>query len=65
MACGKPVIGTKVGGVPEALSNHDVGILVNPRDPELSRCNFECIREKMGTRNHNRVCKAVFMEQSC
>lgn len=34
MACGKPVIGTKVGGVPEALSNQDVGVLVNPRDPE-------------------------------
>jgi glycosyltransferase involved in cell wall biosynthesis len=32
LACGKPVIGTKVGGVPEALSNPDVGFLVNPRD---------------------------------
>jgi len=32
LACGKPVISTKVGGVPEALSNPDVGILVKPRD---------------------------------
>jgi glycosyltransferase involved in cell wall biosynthesis len=33
LACGKSVIGTRVGGVPEVLSNQDVGILVNPRDP--------------------------------
>lgn len=33
LACGKPVIGTKVGGVREALSNPDVGILVDPKDP--------------------------------
>ena len=33
MACGKPVIGTKVGGIPEAITNDDLGILVNPRDP--------------------------------
>jgi len=32
LACGKPVIGTRVGGVPEALTNREVGILVNPRD---------------------------------
>jgi glycosyltransferase involved in cell wall biosynthesis len=30
MACGKPIVGTTVGGVPEALSNPDVGILVKP-----------------------------------
>jgi glycosyltransferase involved in cell wall biosynthesis len=33
MACGKPVIGTRVGGIPEALTKNDVGILVNPKDP--------------------------------
>jgi glycosyltransferase involved in cell wall biosynthesis len=35
MACGKPVIGTKVGGIPEAITNDDLGILVNPKDPEI------------------------------
>lgn len=34
MACGKPVIGTKVGGIPDAISDDSVGILVNPRDRE-------------------------------
>lgn len=32
MACGKPVIGTAVGGVPEIVSNSDVGLLVKPKD---------------------------------
>lgn len=35
MACGKPVIGTCVGGVQEAVANESVGILVNPKDPEM------------------------------
>ena len=35
MACGKPIIGTKVGGVPEAIFHQDLGILVNPRNPEV------------------------------
>lgn len=35
MACGKPVIGTCVGGVQEAVANETVGILVNPKDPEM------------------------------
>ena len=34
MACGKPVIATAVGGIPEALSNPDIGTLVNPQDSE-------------------------------
>ncbi len=31
MCCGRPVIGTAVGGVPEVIS--DTGAVVNPRDP--------------------------------
>jgi glycosyltransferase involved in cell wall biosynthesis len=31
-ACGKPVIGTRVGGIPEALTNQEVGLLVDPED---------------------------------
>ena len=47
MACGKPVIGTKVGGIPEALSNPDVGVLVNPRDPEaLADIILNSLRKK-------------------
>jgi glycosyltransferase involved in cell wall biosynthesis len=37
MACGKPVIGTRVGGIPEIVRTNDVGILTKPADPkELS-----------------------------
>jgi teichuronic acid biosynthesis glycosyltransferase TuaC len=34
MACGKPVVGTKVGGIPEAVSNDKVGILCEPQNPK-------------------------------
>ncbi len=34
MACGKPVVGTRVGGTPEILRSDDVGILVEPSNPK-------------------------------
>jgi len=34
MACGKPIVGTKVGGVPEIITNKEVGILVSPKNPQ-------------------------------
>jgi glycosyltransferase involved in cell wall biosynthesis len=33
MAAGKPVIGTAVGGIPEAVHDGETGLLVPPRDP--------------------------------
>jgi glycosyltransferase involved in cell wall biosynthesis len=33
MACGRPVVGTRVGGVPEALHSEELGRLVDPEDP--------------------------------
>ncbi len=33
-ACGKPVVATKVGGVPEAVANESLGILVEPGNKE-------------------------------
>lgn len=33
MSCGKPVISTNVGGVPEIVKNHENGILLPPNDP--------------------------------
>ena len=35
LACSKPVIATRVGGIPEAISNNNVGIVIDPRDPKL------------------------------
>ncbi len=34
MACGKPVIGSKVDGIPEVIGDNESGILLDPRTPE-------------------------------
>lgn len=47
MACGIPVIGTKVGGIPEILSNRNLGKLVNPADHiDLAESILSLIEEK-------------------
>jgi len=34
LGCGKPFVGTRVGGVPEVIASDDYGLLVEPADPE-------------------------------
>ncbi|MBP2133105.1 glycosyltransferase involved in cell wall biosynthesis [Methanomicrobium sp. W14] len=34
LGCGKPFIGTKVGGIPEIITSEDYGLLVEPADPD-------------------------------
>ena len=47
MACGKPVVATKVGGVPEAIYSDELGILVPPKDSEsLSWAILEVLDRK-------------------
>jgi glycosyltransferase involved in cell wall biosynthesis len=65
MGCGKPVIATNVGGIPEVIKNRENGILVSPKNPEaLYRAMNELLddgekREKMG-RIGKRVCDERF-----
>ena len=37
MACGKPVVGTRAGGIPEVVEDGVTGFLVVPRDPTVAR----------------------------
>jgi len=34
LGCGKPFIGTKVGGIPEIITSDNYGLLVEPEDPQ-------------------------------
>ena len=54
MAAGKPCVGTRAGGIPEAIANGETGLIVPPRDPEaLARAIIALLtddarREAMG-----------------
>lgn len=34
LACGRPIVATKVGGIPDMVKDRETGILVNPDSPE-------------------------------
>ncbi len=54
MACGKPVIATKVGGIPEIIKDNETGILIKPHNPKmlgkviLSLLSDEKLRKRLG-----------------
>ncbi|MCK5512598.1 MAG: glycosyltransferase family 4 protein, partial [Thermodesulfovibrionia bacterium] len=60
-ACGKPVVATRVGGIPEVVQDNQTGILVPPRDAyELARAVISLLedknkRQKMGETAKNWV----------
>lgn len=60
-ACGKPVIGGRSGGIPDAIIDGETGLLVNPHDPEdialaLTRLlsNYE-LANRLGEQGRKRV----------
>jgi glycosyltransferase involved in cell wall biosynthesis len=47
IACGKPVVATRVGGIPDIISSSDVGILVEPKDTyALAQAILEALDRK-------------------
>ena len=61
MACGKPIIGTAVGGTPEAVEDNVTGLLVPPRAPQALAQAMRALRThperalQMGQNGRKRV----------
>ncbi len=68
MACGTPVIATKVGSLPEVIDDGDTGFLVPPRDPAAMREKIELLQNdpkqaaEMGRRGRETVLKKFTWE---
>ena len=61
MACGKPIVATTAGGMPEVVRNGETGLLVPPRDHEamaaaiVTLLTDESMRRAMGAAGQARV----------
>ena len=69
MALGVPVIGTRLGGTPEAIVDHETGFLVNPFDvadvavKALAIIQSDELRRRLGDGGRRRVAKRYTVEQ--
>lgn len=69
MSYGKPVIGTKVGGIPEIVRDKEVGLLIDVNKPDqiagsvIKLFDDEKLREKLGRRAFSYVRKNFSVEK--
>lgn len=69
MACGLPVIATKVGGIPEIVVDGETGLLIEPNNPhELAMAiekllDFPDLRKRMGKAGRKRVVEKFSWEK--
>lgn len=69
MACGKPVVATAVGGVPEVVANGETGLLVPPRSPDAMATALvrllrdQATREAFGQAGRARVERLFTLER--
>jgi glycosyltransferase involved in cell wall biosynthesis len=69
MACGKPVVATRTGGIPEVVVDEQSGLLVPPRDHQamalaiVSLLNDEALRQRMGAAGLARARKRFSAER--
>lgn len=69
MAAGKPVVATRVGGIPELVHDQVTGFLVPPKDPEalagaISRLvSQEGLLQEMGSKARERIQRCFTVEQ--
>jgi glycosyltransferase involved in cell wall biosynthesis len=61
MACGCPVIATKIGGAADVIRHRENGLLVSPRDPEqvaeltISLIQDSSLRQNLGMKGHEMI----------
>jgi len=61
MACGRPVIGSAVGGITFTIKDGETGLLVPPRDPQALAASLQCllgqpeVRKRMGAAARKRI----------
>jgi glycosyltransferase involved in cell wall biosynthesis len=50
MACGLPVVATRVGGIPEIVTDRETGLLVEPNDPQALASAIEILLDNSDLR---------------